>query len=71
MHVDAHPLRVSATCGYCATVNQLVVASIPSGEEEVRCSLCGGLLGTLDELPRVDPAERILGELPHRRREPA
>ena len=71
MHVDAHPLRVSATCGYCATVNQLVVASIPSGEEEVRCSLCGGSLGALGELPRVDAAGRILGELPHRRREPA
>ena len=71
MHVDAHPLRVSATCGYCATVNQLVVASIPSGEEEVRCSVCGGLLGTLGELPRVDAAGRILGELSHRRKEPA
>jgi hypothetical protein len=71
MHVDAHPLRVSATCGYCATVNQLVVASIPSGNEEVRCSLCGGALGTLGELPRVDAAGRSLGERQHRRRQPA
>jgi hypothetical protein len=43
------PMRVTATCDFCWTVNELTIAAVPN-EQPIHCSTCGGALGSLGEL---------------------
>lgn len=45
------PLLITATCGYCQTKTTLTIATLSlSPEQHVECSVCGGDLGTIDNI---------------------
>ena len=49
MHSRKKTVRLTATCDFCWTINELTISAVPD-EQQIHCSTCGGSLGSLGEL---------------------
>jgi hypothetical protein len=47
--MNSSTVRLIATCDFCKTKNELTMSETPPGAH-VKCSSCGGLLGTFESL---------------------
>jgi hypothetical protein len=45
--------RLSVTCDFCHSSNELTLSNV-APEQQVTCSVCGGLLGSLAQLRNGD-----------------
>ena len=59
MFFRKNTVRLTATCDFCWTINDLTISDVPD-EQQVHCSTCGGSLGSLGELKHrhEDPKTR-------------
>jgi hypothetical protein len=51
MRIGMDPVRLTATCDFCWTINELTITAV-ADEQQVHCSTCGAELGSLGDLRR-------------------